>query len=242
MWLPTDVSVDEAGRVTLASPINVTPRAGHEELYAALEGVLQSALPLLEEVLTETRRDDHRLMTASVPHAESPGYPLWEEIEDFVARRGLEQQFMEDEDEVAELYEEEKQVVSEPKVVPFQPPTEPPPTAVVSLRGRRLQVIPKIAYIHLSPEDPEYPGGTWHIEGEPQEAIVRGAAAAAALRSAQVTRAAAAGAAAAAARCRWPRPSTTTTWTTSRSRRSPSAAPWTRKRWTTNRTTSGASN
>lgn len=28
-----------------------------------------------------------------------------------------------------------------------------------------LQVIIKLANIHLTPEKPEYPGGTWHVEG-----------------------------------------------------------------------------
>ena len=29
-----------------------------------------------------------------------------------------------------------------------------------------LQVIVKLANIHLTPEKPEYPGGSWHIEGQ----------------------------------------------------------------------------
>lgn len=35
----------------------------------------------------------------------------------------------------------------------------------VSLRGRTLQVIVKLADIVLTPEKPEYPGGKWHVEG-----------------------------------------------------------------------------
>ena len=35
----------------------------------------------------------------------------------------------------------------------------------VSLRGRRLQVIVKLANIILTPEKPRYDGGTWHVEG-----------------------------------------------------------------------------
>ena len=43
-------------------------------------------------------------------------------------------------------------------------------TKTVDLRGRRLQVIVKLANIMLTPEKPRYVGGTWHVEGELQEA------------------------------------------------------------------------
>jgi hypothetical protein len=35
----------------------------------------------------------------------------------------------------------------------------------VSLRGRTVQCIIKLANIHLTPEQPEYKGGSWHVEG-----------------------------------------------------------------------------
>ena len=35
----------------------------------------------------------------------------------------------------------------------------------ISLRGRMLQVIVRLANIILTPERPEYPGGKWHVEG-----------------------------------------------------------------------------
>jgi hypothetical protein len=41
----------------------------------------------------------------------------------------------------------------------------------VPLRGRKLQVITKIATIYLTKENPTYPGGSWHIEGMPYEHI-----------------------------------------------------------------------
>ncbi|KNE72558.1 hypothetical protein AMAG_17001 [Allomyces macrogynus ATCC 38327] len=41
-----------------------------------------------------------------------------------------------------------------------------------SLRGRTLRVITKLANIHLTPTNPTYPGGSWHIEGMLNESIV----------------------------------------------------------------------
>ncbi|KAI4133844.1 MAG: hypothetical protein LQ341_006119 [Variospora aurantia] len=35
----------------------------------------------------------------------------------------------------------------------------------------QLQIIVKLANIHLSPENPEYPGGSWHVEGQANESI-----------------------------------------------------------------------
>jgi hypothetical protein len=48
------------------------------------------------------------------------------------------------------------------------------PTApvTVSLRGKTVQVIVKIAEILLTPDNPRYTGGVWHIEGTPAEKIV----------------------------------------------------------------------
>jgi hypothetical protein len=35
----------------------------------------------------------------------------------------------------------------------------------VSLRGKTMQCIIRPANIHLTPEQPEYEGGSWHVEG-----------------------------------------------------------------------------
>ncbi|KAJ7895949.1 hypothetical protein B0H14DRAFT_2213989, partial [Mycena olivaceomarginata] len=35
----------------------------------------------------------------------------------------------------------------------------------VSLRGKTMKCIIKLANIHLTPEQPEYEGGSWHVEG-----------------------------------------------------------------------------
>jgi hypothetical protein len=45
-------------------------------------------------------------------------------------------------------------------------------SGTVDLRGRRLQVIVKLANIILTPENPKYEGGAWHVEGMLNEHIV----------------------------------------------------------------------
>jgi hypothetical protein len=36
----------------------------------------------------------------------------------------------------------------------------------VSLNGKIVQCIVKLANLVLTPENPEYPGGVWHVEGQ----------------------------------------------------------------------------
>ena len=38
----------------------------------------------------------------------------------------------------------------------------------VPLNGKTIQCILKLANIVLTPENPEYPGGKWHVEGQPR--------------------------------------------------------------------------
>lgn len=57
----------------------------------------------------------------------------------------------------SELSEEEPEKIRKPLDIPvFEAPQAP--EKVVLLNGRNLQVIVKLANIHLTPDKPEYPG------------------------------------------------------------------------------------
>lgn len=50
---------------------------------------------------------------------------------------------------------------------PFSPRPSPPKFSLKEKYGKRgLQIIVKLANIELTPEKPEYGGGSWHIEGQ----------------------------------------------------------------------------
>jgi hypothetical protein len=69
-----------------------------------------------------------------------------------------------DEDESVDASETRNVVRPEPEA--FQPPSRPPKfdlRAVYKKRG--LQVIVKLANIELTPDKPNYDGGSWHVEG-----------------------------------------------------------------------------
>ncbi|CAF5081644.1 unnamed protein product, partial [Rotaria sp. Silwood1] len=57
-----------------------------------------------------------------------------------------------------------------PDVGEFRMPSSTTPS--IDLRGRQLQIIVKLADIILTPENPKYPGGVWHVEGMENEHIV----------------------------------------------------------------------
>ncbi|ORZ31421.1 hypothetical protein BCR44DRAFT_1442287 [Catenaria anguillulae PL171] len=66
--------------------------------------------------------------------------------------------------------------VYRPKVprrfVPPAPVDVPTMSPHSQLAGKRLQVIVKLANIHLTPDNPTYPGGSWHVEGMLNESII----------------------------------------------------------------------
>jgi len=77
----------------------------------------------------------------------------------------------ENEDDYAERLEEwreqnRKVVLPEPNE-DFEPLPEPQRFDLKEIYGKRgLQIIVKLANIELTPEMPEYDGGSWHVEGQ----------------------------------------------------------------------------
>jgi len=66
-------------------------------------------------------------------------------------------------------WDQDRPIVNPPKVSEKFVPVE---MKDVSLEGRNVQVIVKMANIHLTPEKPKYEGGVWHLEGMANEGIV----------------------------------------------------------------------
>ena len=58
--------------------------------------------------------------------------------------------------------------IKQPEPEKFKTPIEPDPT--INLKeeyaNSGLQIIVKLANIHLTPENPSYEGGSWHVEGQ----------------------------------------------------------------------------
>jgi len=187
-WLPTDFQVDEDGKVRCLSYINnlhpdLTRPSG--QLYDLLEQTLASFVPMFEATLAESQGTGIRKEFRNGSRD-----PFWldeswdpPEVQDWpaevVATEDMDVEYLttdgeHDWDKAEDRLEEARQEYwKENRTwVPIEVQKfEPEETARLSLKKRRLQVIVKLATIHLTPDKPEYEGGTWHVEGTHREEI-----------------------------------------------------------------------
>jgi hypothetical protein len=168
-WLPTDVDVSDDGEVGFRSYVNNVHPETHRELASVLPDLFARMRPLLENVLTDLRHP-RPLRIEADPYGwydSKPEYPDRSAYSDDEAHREAVRAWELAQDD---WWENRRPVV--PDAPAFTPPEVPGPADRVDLRGRRLQVIVKLATIHLTPDKPEYAGGSWHVEGMLNERIV----------------------------------------------------------------------
>lgn len=168
-WLPTDVEVGEDGDVAFRSYVNNVHPENHRELAAVLPDLFARLRPLLEGVLTDLRHP-RPLRIEADPYGwydAEPEYPDESSYSDEEAYAEARRAWEEAQDD---WWQNRRLVI--PDAPDFTPPEPPDDSARVDLRGRRLQVIVKLATIHLTPDKPEYGGGSWHVEGMMNERIV----------------------------------------------------------------------
>ncbi|MFD8820894.1 DUF4246 domain-containing protein [Streptomyces sp. NPDC059605] len=164
-WLPTDVEIGDDGEIAFRSYVNNVHPVDHAELASVLPDLFARMRPLLENVLTDLHNPRPPRIDAD-PYAwydEAPDKPVEPDPDDEKAHLAWEMA-------EAKWWYERLPVV--PDAPEFVPPALPDDSSRVDLRGRRLQVIVKLATIHLTPEKPEYSGGSWHVEGMLNERIV----------------------------------------------------------------------
>lgn len=168
-WLPTDVDVTDDGDITFRSYVNNVHPETHHELASVLPDLFSCMRPLLENVLTDLRHP-RPLRIEADPYGwydSEPEHPDTSDYSDDGAYAEALRAWEEAEDD---WWENRRPVI--PDAPAFTPPELPGASARVDLRGHRLQVIVKLATIHLTPDKPEYPGGSWHVEGMLNERIV----------------------------------------------------------------------
>ena len=162
-WLPTDVDVTDSGDVIFRSYVNNVDPVRHHALESVLPDLFARMLPLLANVLTDLRRPR----------------PVRIDVDPFTWYADTEPtEPTDDSDEAREAFDaawdewwdNRRPVIPDAPV--FEPPSPVDDSDRVDLTGRRLQVIVKLATIHLTPEKPEYPGGSWHVEAMLNECIV----------------------------------------------------------------------
>ncbi|KAJ7911050.1 hypothetical protein B0H13DRAFT_2010372 [Mycena leptocephala] len=173
-WLPSDFSVDSIdGLIKLVSPyINNLHPTKHKALYSVIETVLSSFVPLFEQVLRDIPLGSGRIKTKLV-HGTWAGYNNKYAGETVPCIWSKGEVSPEDSMTEAEYHQVQRE---SPKVLPesFEEYTGELEKTVspYSLRGKTIQCIIKLANIHLTADNPEYGGGSWHVEAMLNECIV----------------------------------------------------------------------
>nr|GAT49900.1 predicted protein [Mycena chlorophos] len=185
-WLPSDFAISSTGEASLVSPyINNLHPQHHAGLYRVIEHVVGSFIPLFERVLSQINGSERDLLR----HGQNdppPGTGRIVRSRIFVTRMigydfklaanevpciwlNGDTGFRDDFETEEAMYEAVERLpeahaayngVLERSIVPY------------SLRGKTIQCIVKLANIHLTPENTEYAGGSWHVEGMLNERIV----------------------------------------------------------------------
>ncbi|KAJ3193786.1 hypothetical protein HK101_004097 [Irineochytrium annulatum] len=174
-WLPCEVDVDDDGRVTLRSPIhNLRPTRENAPLYRSIAAALSRMMPMFERSVGSLEMTPaNRIPVTDWGLTEtSQGEYVNDKLEAFRESEQPGDDF--DEDRMREVLEGEWiEMVKVPEVPEeFDPERGLAKEKVVSLRGKRIQVIVKVSSVHLTPEKPSYGGTGWHFEGMKNEAII----------------------------------------------------------------------
>ncbi|KAF9638029.1 hypothetical protein BFW01_g8926 [Lasiodiplodia theobromae] len=191
-WLPAQVDFAPDGQPRITSYINNLHPQAHADLYTVLEKFVDRSIPLWNECLSWFH-DRRRIKIDGTSNEDwfLPEGVKWSRptSEDGYQEEDSDEEEMDDEqwaqehgfeDEYEEWFEEHrilKQKEPSP-FVPFSETLQRPHLQGISRVDLRstykdsgLQVIFKLANIHLTPENPEYNGSKWHIEGALNEHI-----------------------------------------------------------------------
>ncbi|KAK0191991.1 hypothetical protein F5146DRAFT_1037906 [Armillaria mellea] len=166
-WLPTDFLISRDGKnaKSLGYINNIHP-TNDTVLHTVIETLVARFTPLWSRVLVESKEDYTPPLRTSASYHWEPSD--WSYYQDHPAPEGATDEDYEAQDAawkaVRVLRYPRLLGAYEPGVLGFPEP--------IDLKGRKLQVIVKLANILLTPENPIYQGGSWHVEGMKNESIV----------------------------------------------------------------------
>ncbi|OOQ82767.1 hypothetical protein PEBR_37508 [Penicillium brasilianum] len=174
-WLPCDVKLIDDGRCQILSYINNAHPVKHRALYEVVEKILAQTVPLWEQSLSEKEFFNERIKFTKVEYeddgTDEPKHPEGHEETDSEEYDRLYDEY---EDRMVAWYKARKIIQPEPGE--FKPrESEEKAIFLKHFPEGKIQVIVKLANIELTPEKPDYEGGSWHIEGQLNERIAASA-------------------------------------------------------------------
>jgi hypothetical protein len=171
-WLPCEVRLDDAGNAAITSYINNLHPMTHPSLYQTIEVIIAKAVPMWKEALRSV------LFQYGCERIDlwGDGYDQDAVQAEMKARqeRREEEDYDSDESELGDDYHKAHldEFIQIPDPGAYRPRERRSTEEGVAkfeqmFAGKNLQVIVKLANIHLTPENPSYEGGSWHIEVRP---------------------------------------------------------------------------
>jgi hypothetical protein len=189
-WLPSDMSISPDGKPQIESYINNLHPVQHAALYPVLNKLIERALPAwdvlyrwpqeFEMQRLKTEKCGAICPTPTLCEANYECIPANRPIGEGEPPRGDEEHWEDDYEEsergkLDKIWFEETHKVDLPDMDQTRLPVLISPKDVRSSgffdSASRVQVIVKLANIHLTPDCPSYDGGSWHIEGLQNEHI-----------------------------------------------------------------------
>ncbi|KAG8929344.1 hypothetical protein FRC01_004461 [Tulasnella sp. 417] len=175
-WIPTDFQLGQIGTpATALGYINNVHPSQNKDLTAVIESLVGRFSLLWDRVLTDIHPDNNSLpgrqkVVGSYTWTYHPDHPVPSPLRQgrhALGRRDYTRQFNASREHgVINLPTVHQQGYrgSEEDITRRE--------STYSIQGKVVQVIVKLANIHLTPEKPEFPGGGWHVEGMANERIV----------------------------------------------------------------------
>ncbi|KAG9123252.1 hypothetical protein FRC07_015187 [Ceratobasidium sp. 392] len=169
MWLPTDFQITTDGAKALGYINNLHPIT-HSGLHKTIERIVAVYVPLFQHVLADLLLANKEWVT---PARVNNQYSYNEEYAPRPYSTPIPQNT---EAEAAMEAAMEAWYAARPIILSgvkgsYEKGSLEKRIQTFKLAGRTVQIITKLANIHLTPENPVYPGGTWHVEGMKNEAI-----------------------------------------------------------------------
>jgi hypothetical protein len=164
-WLPSLLKYDEKEeRFTIRSYINNLHPIKHKALYESIESIFNLCIPGLTFVLS-------RQASSNYVRINWPGYEIYnEEYHSKVDAIFESNKDVDSQEDEYEEFETTKLQYLKPPVLEKNGPKNDKPLVLTEFEG--VKVIVKLADIELTPTNPKYDGGSWHVEGTINEDIV----------------------------------------------------------------------
>lgn len=169
-WLPCNVSFPDGKNARIDSYINNLHPVDNKTLYGVIEKIITHAMPFWNVIYqchyAGRLRSALRIKCNKVSYKYPPGQAM---------RPSGDPDSDEEEAFYQRLIASRIHDMPEPKAfesLPFSAKDVNEPLIFLGKQEQKIQVIVKLASIHLTPDKPEYKGGSWHIEGQLNEHII----------------------------------------------------------------------